>query len=260
MGKLVVTILATLLLGSKLNAQLFVKQEVYPDISTVEARYYNGSGGGGYWSVSKLDTLGRTIEKGSYRKKELLARDKFVYNSNNDQLYYIVKYDINNPNRIDTISNYEYKYEGGRIVYQKNTHSNRCDSTVIQLIENKGDTVLTYQDKTYYLRPKTNATEIYERIHILKYQKDLLVHKEKFDLNRKEKEITVFEYHPNGRLKRRKIQREPEPELKGVYVGGPGSDDEFYEYKFDKWGRVKAFYRIIGKEKYKIATYEYNKK
>lgn len=260
MKKLVITILAILLLGSKLNAQLFVTQEIYPDISTVEGKYYNGSGGGGYWSVAKLDTLGRTIEKESYRKKELLARDKFVYNSNNDQLYYIVTYDINSPNRIDTISNYEYKYQGDRIVYQKNTNKNRRDSTVIQLIENKGDSILIYQDKSYYFRPKTNTTDIYERIHTLKYQKGLLVRKEKIDLNRNEKEITYFEYYPNGRLKRRKIEREPEPELKGVYVGGPGSDDEFYEYKFDKWGRIKTFYRIIGKKKYKIATYKYNKK
>lgn len=259
MKKLVMPILTILLLGSRLNAQLFMTQEIYQDISTVKAKYYNGSGGGGYWSVAKLDALGRTIEKESYRKKELLARDRFVYNSNNDQLYYIVTYDINNPKRMDTISNYEYKYQGDRIVYQKNINKNRRDSTVIQLMENKGDSILIYQDKSYYCRPKTNTTDIYERIHILKYQKDLLVYKEKVDLNRNEKEITYYEYYPNDRLKRRKIEREPERELREVYIGGPGSDSEFYEYKFDKQGRIKTLYRIMGKRKYKIATYKYSK-
>ena len=254
MNKLIITILTILFFTNKMNAQLFEKQEFYPDIKTIKGKYYSGSGGGGYWSFAKLDTLGRTIEKESYRKKKLLGKDKFVYNSNNDKSYYIVTFDINNPNRIDTISHYEYEYQENRISYQ-NRISSRGDSTVIRLIDNKADTMLIYQSKTYYFRPKTNTTAIYEKRYTLKYQNGLLVHLEEFDLNENSKEITYFEYYPNRNLKRRKIEREPEPEFQGVYVGGPGSDDEFYKYKFDKSGRIKTFYRIIGKKKYKIATY-----
>ena len=259
MKKLIITVLTVLFFVSKINAQLFDEQEFYPGIKTVKGKYYNGSGGGGYWSIAKLDNLGRTIEKESYRKKELRGRDKFVYNSNNDKLYYIETFDINNPNRIDTISHYEYKYQEDRIVYQKRI-SSRNDSTVIRLIDSKADTVLIYQSKSYYFRPKTNTTDIYEEIHTLKYQNGLLVHSEIFDLDSNSKEITFFEYYPNGRLKRRKIEREPEPEFKVVYVGGPGSDEMFYEYKFDKSERIKKLYYIIGKKKYKIAIYEYNKR
>lgn len=244
--------------GNKINAQLFVTHEIYPGITTIKMKSYNGTGGGGYWSIAKLDTLGRTIEREGYRKSELLTRSNYVYNSNNDQLHFIVSFDINHPNQIDTISNYEYKYQGNRIVYQKNTNRNRRDSIVTQLIENKGDTILIYRNRTYYFRPKTNTTDIYERIYTLKYQNGLLVHSEKFDFDRNEKEITYFEYYPNGKLKHRIIEREPEFEV--LYTGGPGSDDEFYEYKFDKSGRVKTFYRVIGRKKYKIATYKYNKK
>ena len=259
MKRLIITLLTILLLGSsKTDAQLFVTKEIYPDIATVNGKYYNGTGGGGYWDIAKLDTLGRIIEKESYRKNKLLAKYNYTYNLNNDQLYYVVSFDTNHPNQIDTISNYEYKYQGDIIVYQKNTNKNRRDSTVIQLIENKGDSILTYQDRSYYFRPKTNTTDIYERIHTLKYQNGLLVYSEEFDINREKKEMKYFEYYPNGMLKRRKIEREPE--LKGYYSGGPGSDDEFYEYEFDKSGRIKTFYRIIGKKKYKIATYKYNKK
>ena len=260
MKKLIITILTVLLFASKTNAQLFVKHEFYPCITTVKGKYYNGTGGGGYWSIAKLDILGRTIENESYRKNRLLARYNYVYNSNNDQLYYIVTFDFNNPYRIDTISNYEYKYQENRIIYQKDTRRNLRDSTVIQLIENKDDTIFVYQHKSYYFRPKTNTIDVFERRYTLKYQNNLLVLSEEFDLNENSKETTHFEYFPNGMLKRRKIEREPEPEFKGYYVGGPGGDDEFYKYKFDKSGRVKTFYRIIGKKKYKIATYEYNKK
>ena len=49
----------------------------------------------------------------------------------------------------------------------------------------------------------------------------------------------------NGRLKRRVIKRIPNSELKGFYTGGPGSDDEYYKYKFDSNGRITKFYRIV---------------
>ena len=258
MGKLIISILTIFLFATKMNAQLFEKQEFYPNVKTVKGKYYNGSGGGGYWSITKLDTLGRTIEKESYRKKTLLERDIFIYNSNNDQLYYIVAFSINRPNQTDTISHYEYKYQGNRIVYQKRINY-RNDSTVIHLIDNKADTVLIYQDKSYFFRPKTNTTAIYEKIYTLKYQYGLLVHSEEFDIDENSKEITYFEYYPNGRLKREKIERVPE-DKDIVYVGGPGSDNMSYKYKFDKSGRVKKLYYIIRKKKYKIATYEYYKK
>jgi len=235
-----ISVLTVLFFITKADAQLFKKHELYPTIKTVKGKYYNGSGGGGYWSIAKLDTLGRTIIKESYRKKILLARDSFVYNSNDDLLYHIVTFDINNPNRIDIISRYEYKYQDNIIVYQKEGIS----LAVIELIKNKADTLI-YQTKYSY--PK--------RMYILK--NGLLVYSENYS----EGETTYFEYYPNGRLKRRKIEREPPiselDAIDNMYVGGPGSDDEFYKYKFDKSGRIKTFYRIIGKKKYKIATYRY---
>ncbi|MDR2083762.1 MAG: hypothetical protein LBP67_02050 [Bacteroidales bacterium] len=258
MEKFIISILIILFWGNKTNAQLFVTNEIYSETTTIKGKYYSGTTIGSFWSIAKLDTLGRVIQKENYNKRKLLSRYNYVYNSNNDQLYYIMSFNINNSKRIDTISNYEYRYQENRIVYQKKTYRNCCDSTVIQLIENKGDTILIYQDKSYYFRPKTNATDIYEQIHTLKYKNGLLIHSEKFDLDRNEKEITYFEYYPNGRLKRREIKREPES--KRTYSGGPGSDDEYYEYTFDESGRITTFYRIIGTEKYKIATYEYDKK
>ncbi len=172
--KLIITILIVLFFASKINAQLFESKEFYPGVKTVKGKYYKGSGGGGFWSIANLDTLGRTIEKESYCKKELRGRDNFVYNFNNDKLYHIVTFDINNPNRIDTISSYEYKYQEKRIVCQKDIRRNFRDSTVIRLIENKGDTILIYQHKSYCFRPKTNTTDVFERRYTMKFQEDLI--------------------------------------------------------------------------------------
>ncbi len=47
------------------------------------------------------------------------------------------------------------------------------------------------------------------------------------------------------------------PEQKSFYLGGPGSDDEYYKYTFDPNGRIKKFYRIIEGKKFKIAVYKY---
>lgn len=259
MKKLIIVILTIIPLAGKINAQLFVTNETHPGISTIEEKYYSNSGGKGYRTIKKLDALGRTIEKHSYRKDKLLAIDKFEYNSNNNQLNYIAAYDINNPTKVDTVSNYKYKYQGGRIVYQKRTWGNDQDSIVIILTENKGDSILIYHEKSHYFRSKTNTTDVYEKTHTLKYQEDLLVRHEKRDLHNNQKEITYFEYYPNGRLKRRTIERDKKFVPEGYYMGVPGADDQYYEYKFDKVGRIKTLYLHINKIKYKIATYKYNK-
>jgi hypothetical protein len=69
--------------------------------------------------------------------------------------------------------------------------------------------------------------------------------------------ITEYWYFPTGDLKRRKITRIPEPEIKGVYVPGPGSDDMSYEYKYDKKGRIKKHYTIVEGKRYRLAKYRY---
>ncbi|MCB9309881.1 MAG: helix-turn-helix domain-containing protein [Lewinellaceae bacterium] len=83
--------------------------------------------------------------------------------------------------------------------------------------------------------------------------------KEKYDSENNSAELIKYEYFDNGRLKRRLIERIPEPKIKGVYTGGPSSDDEFYKYNFDSEGRIKVFYRIINGKKYKIAVFSYEK-
>jgi len=239
-----------------IDAQLFENIELYPDVMIIKGKYYNGTGGGGYWSLNKVDSLGRIIEEENYRKKKLLSRDKIVYDNHNNKLFDIYQtYDINNPDKIDT-NRYEYKYSENRIIYQYRKLSDN-DSIVTELIKNEGDSIFKYQEKAYYIRPKTGKTDIYETIYTLKYRNNLLISNEILDKENNSKEIKTYEYFDNGRLQRRVIERIPEPQLKGVYTGGPGSDDEYYKYKLDKLGRIVKFYRIINGKKYKIAVYRY---
>lgn len=238
-----------------IHAQLFETNEKYPNTNVIKGKYYNGSGGGGYWSLEYVDSIGRIISKESYHKKQLISRRKIVYDDNNNKIYDIQTFDYNNPERVDTFR-YEYKYDNYRITYQFRKLSEN-DSTVIKLVENQGDTLLKYQEQAFYYRPKTKKTDVYEIVYTLKYQNGLLIKKEIFEKEQNSTEIRKYEYYENGKLKRRLIGRIPKPEQESYYVGGPGSDDESYEYKLDSQGRIKVFYKIINGKKYKIAVYRY---
>jgi hypothetical protein len=238
-----------------IHAQFFETNELYPNTNVIKGKYYNGSGGSGYWSLEFVDSIGRIISIESYHKMQLMSRRKIVYDDNNNKIYDIQSFDYNNPERVDTFR-YEYKYADNRIIHQFRKLSEN-DSTVIKLIENQGDTLIKYQEQAFYYRPETTKTDVYETVYTLKYQNCLLIRKEEFDKEQNSTEITKYEYYENGRLKRRLIGRIPKLEDESVYVGGPGSDDEFYKYKLDSEGRIKVFYRIINGKKYRIAVYRY---
>jgi hypothetical protein len=257
-GKVVLHLLTGLIILFNpviLNAQLFEDTELFPQTNIVKGKYYSGTGGGGYWSLDYVDSIGRVVIKESYRKKQLMSRRKIEYDSRNNKIFDIQTFDFNNPERIDTFK-YEYKYDHNRIVYQYRKLSSN-DSTVIELVENKGDTVFIYQEKAFHFRPQTGKTVVFEKIYTLKYRNDLLISKETYNKENNSKEIKTYAYYDNGRLKRRIIEMIPKPEQNPIYVGGPGSDDESYRYKLDSKGRILKYFKIINRKKYKIAVYSY---
>jgi len=233
-----------------LKAQLFRETSLYPNTTGIHRKYFNGTGGRGYWTYEKVDTFGRIIERNSYKNNKLLGKELNQYNDKHDVTQITYPYDINNPQRVITFK-YEYTYINNRIAFQKCKYPNN-DSTTYRLIADQGDSVLTYREISYDHQGDT----IVERTYILTYQDRLLVKKEKIDSD-KNKEITCFEYYNNGKLKRRIITREPKPEFQGFYAGGPGSDDQSYSYTYDGAGRVKKQFTIIGDKTYKQATYRY---
>lgn len=92
-----------------IQAQLFEINELYPNTNVIKGKYYNGSGGGRYWSLEYVDSIGRIICKESYHKKQLMSRQKIVYDENNNEVFDIQTFDFNNPERVDTFK-YQYKY------------------------------------------------------------------------------------------------------------------------------------------------------
>jgi hypothetical protein len=257
------TIIESLIIGlilvltpTTVKSQLFEDNELFPKVKTIKGKYYNGTGSGRYWSLDYVDSIGRVIKKESYRNNQLMSRNEIEYDNHNNKILDVQTFDINNTKRKGTYK-YEYKYAENRIVYQ-NFKLSLNDSTVIELIKNEGDSIYKYQEKAYYFRPKTGETAVYEKIYTLRYKNDLLISNEIFEKEDNSKEIKTYEYFDNGRLKRRTINRIPEPKIKGNYTGGPGSDDEYYKYNLDSQGRIKKFFRIINRKTYKIATYKYD--
>lgn len=248
--------LILVLTPTTVKSQLFVHNELFPEVKSIKGKYYNGSGSGRYWSLDYVDSIGRVIKKESYRNNQLMSRNEIKYDNQNNILFDIQTFDFNNPKRIHAFK-YEYKYYDNRIVYQYRKLSAN-DSTVTELINNEGDSILKYQEKTYYFRPKTGKTDVYETVYTLKYKNRLLISNEIFDQKDNSKEIKTYEYFENGRLKRRVIQTIPEHQIKDEYEGGPESDDEYYKYDLDSHGRIKIFFRIINGRTFKIAAYKYN--
>jgi hypothetical protein len=244
--------LVIMLLPSSVKAQLFDTNELYPNSKVIKGKYYNGSGGRGFWSLDYLDSIGRIISKESYFRKQLMSRHKIVYDKNNNKVFDIVTFDYNNPERVDTFR-YEYKYSNKRIIYQYQNLSNNHTS-IIELIKNEGDSILKYQRKALSFNQKTDTSKT---IYTLRLKNNLLLSDVIHDIEKNSKLINTYEYYDNGRLKRRKIEKIPKPDYDLGYIGGPGSDDEYYQYKFDSEGRIKRHYVIINDKKYKIATYSY---
>lgn len=254
--RLIFVIIGLILISLTVEAQLFVKNEIYPNSRSIKCMYYNGTGAGNYWSLDYIDILGRVFKKESYHNKQLLSRQEIRYDDHNNKLFDIQSFDINNPGRIDTVR-YEYKYMDGRIVFQCCKRS-EIDSTVTELIKNEGDSIFTYQEKSYYFRQKTSKTAVFEKLYNSKFKNGLLISNEILD-KRDNTRITIsYEYFENGRLKRRFIKRNPETFLKGQYSGGPGSDDEYFKYILDPNGRILRYYMIIDGKEYKIAAFKYN--
>lgn len=239
------------------RAQVFYDKNFYSNTSSQKGKYFSGSGGGSFWSLKKYDSLGRTVEYRSYRKAKLLHVTKYIYNSNNDIIYWLTSTDKSNLTKLDTTYSFEYSYKNKIITYQKqvfNTSGN--NSVILELIGNVGDTILTYKQTDRFYRAKT--IEEFNKEHLLTYKSGLLTSLKEYDLEEKTTKTTYWEYYSNGHVKRRKIIRTPED--KSIkYAGGPASDDMSYIYHFDKKGRIKKLFHEIDGRKYKVAVYSYKR-
>ncbi len=236
------------------HAQLFAVKNFYMHSGTVKSKFYNGSGKG-YWRLEKLDTLGRVVIEENYRKNVLLDRMFNTYNGRNDKVKIIYAYSINNPNRVDSVL-YDYKYDGDFIIAQKQI--NRNDTTTISLTERQGDSVLTYLERsTRFNKSIANAISTNRRIIATTKAGRMDTFRIVND-NDRSTETKIYEYYPDGKLKRRTVKRDPE--IKDViYTGSPGSDDMGFIYKFDSKGRVKEDYVVVDGKTFKRVAYVYKK-
>lgn len=195
-----------------------------------------------------LDSLGRTVEESNYKKNVLLQKQLFQYNDQNDKISEINAYDINNPKRTDTTT-YQYEYREGCIVFEKSISSNgHCH---IYKILSKEDSIYKYQYINYLDIYKNRRVDT--SLFILTYNKDGQVTKNEWQ-DGKSKTIRYQTYYPNKLLEWYDVEYIPSLPI-NIYVGVPKSAS--FQYDYDKKGRVKTSYIIIGNKKLKQYSYKY---
>jgi len=250
-------------LFSCLNAQLFKHFKVkslYPGIKFIKSKSYNGYRYSGYWTLSKLNVHGCIVEVERYKKRELLSRVRFVYNSNNDILFDINTFDINDANasRKDTVVANTYRYSGDMIIWQKSDYGDGSYQE-IKLDSRQGDSILVYQVNDYHYRVKEKDTVVHSSRYTYRYRGHQLIGLKASDFPFENESVTQYQYDEYGRLYHRQFFESPsKSNMKSVYLGGsPFSDDMYYDYKLDKQGYVKKLYHIIDGKKYIITINRY---
>ena len=232
--------------------QIFNKKELHSGFKKIITKQFNGTGGKGYWNLKNIDSIGRISSIEYFKKSNLLSKNIYEYNINNDEILSISAFDINNPNRVDTISVTEYKYDEKLQITNSKTIIGQT-TTITNLINSPSDTLKTYEVIIYNKNKITSKDNLTVHLNHLNQIKRLNT----IDLIGKKSEIHYREYYNNGKLRRRKIERFPKPEMDVIYIGGPGSDDETYKYEYYKNGKVKRFYIITNNKKYLIESYKY---
>lgn len=251
-----IIIILILFFNQSLHSQIAFQEKLYPGVRVIKTVQFNGSGGGGYWNQKYLDQKGRVVVEEKYKKKKLLAVYAHSYDEFNNKTLSATVFSINQvsgENEFRT-SKFSYLYEHGKAIEKQSTIGNwnstkrierQIDSTTFEIVE--------ISQSNYFNEERINTT-----IKILELNsKGKVVKVIENQYGNNGTRTTYYQYFENGELKRRIIERDPEPELKGTFVSSPGSDDMSWEYDYDKKGRIKKSYSIVDGKKYKLEKYKY---
>jgi hypothetical protein len=250
----IVILLSLLLLSDLSFGQVFNKRESFRGSSKITTKQFNGTGRKGYWNLKIIDSKSRIAYVEYFKKTTLIGRQHYKYNNNDDEILVTATFDINNPNRVDTISATDYEYDNKLKIVSSKTLMGQTVIT-IKLINSSNDTLKTYEKIVYDKDKITSKDSITVHLNHLNQIDRLNIS----DLLSKSSETHYKEYYNNGKLKRRKIESMPKSEMAQTYIGGPGSDDESYDYKYYKDGRVKNYYIITNNKRYLLETYKHEK-
>lgn len=236
--------------------QVFGKKEVQEGIAKIETKQFSGTGGSGYWSLKYYDQKGRMIIEELYRKKTLMGKHEYKYDEHDNEILFISLYDINNPNKMDTVSNTKYVYNSSGLIEKEETITG--NSTFTTTLISKGNKTTTYQRISQHYWKHKDTINFDTAVIKQSFDKQGgLIEQVKENIKAKSIEITEYSYYQNGKLKGKVTSRAPEPECSPLYVGGPGSDDMTFIYKYNRKGRIKVLFTIVEDRKYKLAKYKY---
>ncbi|WP_160717790.1 hypothetical protein [Chitinophaga solisilvae] len=249
--KRLIPTLSLLLCSFHATAQLMHEVHSFPPQATVKRKSYNGSGGGHYWNLIKTDTSGKVIVDEGYRKNILMYRKEMQYDEKNNLKCIIETHDINRPGKIDTTI-YSYAYEGNLITEELSTNGNYGFK---YRLTGRKDAEFTYQRAICRTAELNNEPPPIKDTWTLTYRNGLLVKLFRLEADGRTEE-TVYEYDNKHRLQRSTVQRRP-LNANGVYTGGPGGDDQSFEYVYNRKGYISQLYTTVGEKRYLLQTYKY---
>ncbi|HLO91994.1 MAG TPA: hypothetical protein VK172_12595 [Lentimicrobium sp.] len=241
---LFLTGLLMLLIPLTSKAQLFENNQLFPHTKIIKGKYFDGRRypfwDHPFWSLDYVDSLGRVVVKESHYKKELRSRHEFEYDSHNNKTLQIHTFDINEPETIDTIR-YNYTYSGDRITRQVVTFPSDI-TRVTELVESVGDSILIYQEKSYYFRPNTGKTDVYGKTYTLTYRNGMLVSNEISETGKTDLSGTVHSLeYTNGLLVNNEVPKNGVEMLRKVTFPYRKNNNskEIRTYEYYNNGRLK---------------------
>lgn len=236
-----------------LYAQLFIEKIACTGAKIVKTSYERtpGNGKSKYWMLDSLDGLGRVIERRAYKNKQLLKKEFYRYNTQNDIIAAIITDDINHPDRVDTTT-YDYDYQNNQIVLQKMVTSRR-DSTVVKMLKNEGDSLVVYQSTAYYHVAGKNAVSETKKTYRLRFDGKNMAMLETIDSNGQH-EVVQYGRDATGKLIRKKISGQPKD---AIMLGSMAQPNQEYQFEYDRLGRLTAMRTAGNARNYRLVSYAY---
>ena len=251
-----ITLLLILLFNQVYSQELNDNVEKLKIYKTVSVKSY-----GNWTSVFELEN-GFIVNQKNLSKKITTLIKKNIYDRNNNIIYEISSYDINNGNKIDTISSYKYEYdELNRMILKKaqfgmiEKFSDFSEFSKPKLIER-----LNENEEAFDLEPFKEILEYDSIGNLVKETKfDNIYPEENNTIKKISIETNRFKYDDYGNIT--EIKREFTPKIKfpiEVLGGFPLYEHEKFEYKYNKNGLWVKKYLLVEGKKYLIKKREFS--
>lgn len=236
--------------------QIGYPQKIYPPVKEIKIKDYINNPWDSY-TVIYPDEFGRPVREEYYLEGEIIVSTVRIFNEKHEVIASQEINHLDNTNATRTPASFElfeYQYEGSLMTQFKLIHSDGENTT--RIIEKLDSNAYCVETTSIYKGIERDSSQYYIQLN----SNGQIVEKtEALDLMFEDGVIvstTTYEYYPNGQVKRRIIEYDEEFNSGPSYCGFH-SDDQSWEYKYDKKDRIKYVYTIVNGVRYKSKKYRY---